>query len=740
MSWPIVFEVPALWLAALPLGLLLGLWAWRQHARGLASGRIAGLLVLRSVALALLLFLAARPMRTSQEWLGNATRPVVILLDRSESMSLKDTGASRYERALIFLRTRLLPALKSADLPVQGMVFDQAAEVVTGAGMISTKPDGKRTNLGGAIAHALNGGQKPLAVIALTDGSSNETTDDPKARGKLSQLGIPFIGVGFGNDDGVQTLSLRRVEAPSTVPPKTEFSVSAELELMNGQQSCACDLVLLRDGQSVQKKTVKLDTGSRAWVESFQLNEPSQGEHEFSVQLLAPNLTGLRCLNGEAGTSVRVVDESELRVLYLQGALTWDYKFIALALGDDPSIKLTGLTRTSRQSVFRQNVETTTELANGFPASLEELAAFRVIVLSNLRPEDLSLEQQELLGRFCGEFGGGVLMLGGAATFDQSWENSKLEKLLPVVFSKEQSDRGTERDFHLELTPEALQNPLFRVEEDRPVKEIWAGLPAFSQFGQVDSAKRGAQVWLVHPSQSGEVGRRILMASQRYGAGQSAVLCLQNFWRWRLAKESDPQQFDRFWRQLFRWLGQAGRSNISIQFADQELRPGREIEVFLERKAGALEGETNRQFLLEVQDRGKHIVYTEGIELPPSQRVSCRFRAQQPDLYTVNVANSARAVIATRPVEIREIDLELERTARNMDALNQWAAVSDGLAFKVEECPQTTDLVARIKEKVEDVRRSQQVRRALGLNGWTLGVILAALSGEWLLRKRWELI
>src|SRR5581483_3766534 len=203
MSLASVFEFPAVWFCALPLGLLLALWVWRQHARGLACGRVAALLALRSVALGLLLFLAARPVRMAREQLGNATRPVVILLDRSESMSLKETVTSRYERALTFLRTRLLPALKSADLAVQGMVFDQAAEVVTGAEMISTKPEGKRTNLGGAVARALSGGQKPLAVIALTDGSSNETTDDARAMGKLAQAGIPFIGVGFGSDDGV---------------------------------------------------------------------------------------------------------------------------------------------------------------------------------------------------------------------------------------------------------------------------------------------------------------------------------------------------------------------------------------------------------------------------------------------------------------------------------------------------------------------------------------------------------
>ena len=72
---------------------------------------------------------------------------------------------------------------------------------------------------------------------------------------------------------------------------------------------------------------------------------------------------------------------------------------------------------------------------NGFPNSLEELAPFRVLILSNLRPSDLTPAQQEILARFCGEMGGGLLLIGGQATFDVSWQSSRLEQLLPVVFA-----------------------------------------------------------------------------------------------------------------------------------------------------------------------------------------------------------------------------------------------------------------------------------------------------------------
>jgi uncharacterized membrane protein len=656
-------------------------------------------------------------------------------------MSLKDPDTSRYQKALVFLSRRLLPALQSANLPVQGMLFDEGAELANGGQMASSIPNGKRTNLGSAIAQALSSsGRTPLAVIALTDGIANEGSGDRQAMNALVDRHVPFIGVGFGADLGVQTLSLRRVEAPVTVPSRTVFSLSAELELMNAEEPIPLDLILYRDGQLAQRKSARPGKGSRTWLETFQVSEETQGVHNYSVQLLPPNAPDLKLVSMQGSTSVRICDEKELRVLYIQGALTWDYKFIGLALRHDPTIKLTGLSRTSKHSVFRQNVESAGELLKGFPTSLDGLAPFRVVVLSNVRPEDLSLAQQEMLARFCGELGGGVLMLGGPSTFDSSWQNTRLEQLLPVVFSANPGVEGLDHPFRIELTEESAVHPVFRLGEDHPVRDLWKTLPSFRQYGRVDSAKLGAQVWMMHPSESGPHGRRILMASQRYGIGLSAVLCIQNFWQWRLAKNSDPQQFDRFWRQLFRWLSEDGRQEVNIEFAEQELRPQMEVQAHLDRQPAPQSiVETNHQFAVRVEDSRNHVLQEEAVELQPFQRVEYKFRAGKPDTYTLRVLDSAKAVVASRSIEIRDRDIELEHTARNMETLSQWASVSDGLAFRVEECPKTSDLVAQIKAKVEEVRRGQPVSRLIGLNGWTLSVVLGCLCGEWLLRKRWAM-
>ena len=66
---------------------------------------------------------------------------------------------------------------------------------------------------------------------------------------------------------------------------------------MNTEQLPAFDLLLFRDGQVLQKKSVEPGKGSRAWLESFKVIEDKPGLHTYTVQLLPPNLPYLKCVN-----------------------------------------------------------------------------------------------------------------------------------------------------------------------------------------------------------------------------------------------------------------------------------------------------------------------------------------------------------------------------------------------------------------------------------------------------------
>jgi hypothetical protein len=736
-EWPI-----ALWLGVPVVLAALTHRARTQWRQGLDVPRVAASAALRGLPLLALVVLAARPIwEETREPEGRRTA-VVLLVDRSASMSLEDDGAPRSARALAFARERLLPAIRQSGLRAEALLFAEDAEPADGPALAAAVPDGRRTNLSGAIARAVGGSPKPpLAVIALTDGVATENADNARAISALVEARVPLVGIGFGSEDGARTIAIGHAEAPPAAPRNQGFRVSAQLETTGDGEVPAFDLLLLRDGQFRQQKTVSGGRGSRTWLEGFDVSEPGEGTYAYTIRMMPPVVPGLRCVNDAVTAAVRISEEKELRVLFAQGALAWDYKFINLALQGDPTLKLTGLSRTSSRSYFYQNVEAAGELSNGFPAALEGIAPFRVVVLSNLRPDDLSGEQQDLLAKFCGEYGGGLLLIGGPETFGASWQGSRLERLLPVRFSAASFAPGGERPFHLRLTDEALRHPAFQVADAGTNRAVWDKLPAFTRFGRIDSAKPGAQVWAINADESGPGGSRILMAAQRYGAGTSAIIALQNLWRWRLDKDSDPVHFDRFWRQLFRFLSEGNREEIAIRFPDQDLRPYSEVHASLEKRPDPERpDEPGRKYHVVIEDGEKAPILDRSIELAPSRPLDVSFRSGTPGVYTLTVQDAVHAPIVTRMLEIREVNVEFQRAARDMGNLHQWAGLSDGVAVKAEDCNDTAGLIANLRARFEIPPRRDPLRKPAGVNGWVMTAILTSLGAEWWLRKRWGLI
>ena len=178
-----------------------------------------------------------------------------------------------------------------------------------------------------------------------------------------------------------------------------------------------------------------------------------------------------------------------------------------------------------------------------------------------------------------------MLLIGGATTFDASWQGSRLEQLLAVRFSAASRRPTDGRPFRLRVTEEALSHPVFQISETADHRAAWDRLPTFSDYAPVASVKPGARVWAV-ANTSGGISRSapVLIASQRYGAGLTAVICMQNLWRWRLAEEANPQHFDRFWQQFLRYLGEGSRDNVVLRLPDQQLEPREDIRVLVERR------------------------------------------------------------------------------------------------------------------------------------------------------------
>ena len=125
----------------------------------------------------------------------------------------------------------------------------------------------------------------------------------------------------------------------------------------NGRKALpSFEVLLLRDGQLVDRRRVESFDGPRTWNETFEAVAAQDGVHTYEIKLMPPADESVVISNSQMTTAVRSVSSKEIRVLYVQGGLTWDYKFVHIALSKDPTIRLTGLSRTANASqVFREH-------------------------------------------------------------------------------------------------------------------------------------------------------------------------------------------------------------------------------------------------------------------------------------------------------------------------------------------------------------------------------------------------
>lgn len=738
------FEFPAALYVGLPVAsALLGWFGYQSYRRGESLARWVTSLVLRAVALVILVLLAARPARVDEEPNEPPRRELCVLVDRSASMSLDEDGSTRYAQSLGFLRNQMLPGAKAADLRVRAFLFAEDAEAALGPQLQAAKPDGKRTNLARGVLNSLAGTpDPPAAVVALTDGVVTDSSENTAALSALIRARVPFVAVGFGSELLARSLSLLSVTAPSTVPPEQPFRVSVQLQATSPEPIPSFDLLLLREGNLIEKKTVSPGSGTRHWQESFEVTENSEGLRNFTVQLLPPTVAGLHCPRTQLSTNVRVGKEKDLRVLFVQGSLTWDYKFIRLAIEEDPLIKLAGVTQTTKQSILHQTIDESDQMAEGFPATLEELSRYRVVVLSNFRAEQLSADRQQMLEKFCSELGGGVLVMGGPDTLDAAWNSAPLGRLLPVRLAAAPLSQGAANQFRLQITREALTHPVFRITDATSQEVAWSSAPTFTHAAAIEGAKPGAQVWAVHSSARGLSGQpAILMAQQRFGAGVSAVIGVQTFWRWRLGRDSNPESFDRFWRQLLRYLAEAGRQEVLIRLPDQELAPGAPVRLIVERLADATAAPAAQRYTVHIEDPQKILVTEPAVELAPGSQATVEFRTREAGMYHISVL-SGEQPLAFRALEIREGNVELDRPGRDMETLRQWASLTGGVAVKAEECRDASMLIETIREHAASPspNRTGAQSTPLGTNWVVLFLLLVVVGTEWALRKRWDWI
>ncbi len=406
-----------------------------------------------------------------------------------------------------------------------------------------------------------------VAVVLFTDGQNNSGVLQPEEMAfKIKQRGIPLLVVGLGNPDPPKNIRVVGLDVDDVVLVGDEVSFDASI-VTEGFRGENVQVDLLVGNELVDRDYVSLEADGVKQTVRLEYTPKRPGD--FTVTVQVEKLGGeLFWDDNTFSRSVKVLDQ-KIKVLYVEGPPRWEYRYLKNALIRDPTMEARILLLSADRK-FRQETSEGLEPLVQFPATEQELFEYHVLIIGDVEPglQDPSgrpfRDNLELIQRFVGDSGGGVVFIAGPRANPQGYLHTPLYPLLPVEIAESGTDFSkriiTDR-FHVELTGAGKQHPVMRLDSDADRNsQLWENtdgvvenhLPGFYWFAEVKKAKLAAIPLAVHEDLSHPVhGRRVIFAVQNYSKGKVFYSGVDNTWRWRAGV--DNLYFYRFWGQVIRW-------------------------------------------------------------------------------------------------------------------------------------------------------------------------------------------
>ena len=549
------------WIAA---ALLVGLSVvFARRLKGWPVARRFAVHGLQFAAVALLLTILAGPALQILR-VAEGVNTVAVLVDTSSSMALPDANgaSSRLDAAKRLVAAGLGGSEKAAIFHFD----DRLRPAVSVAALAAT---GKRSRLVHALTDlTANYDQGALAaVVVLTDGA--QTPGDADDLEPIAAAGVPVHTVGIGAVAIADDVEIAEVLLPPSPPPDTE--VAARVTIRHARTEVGDVRLRVREGESLlAAATVRLDPDTPVLIKDVVFPSGAAGLKEVTFELEAPD--GDPLPSNDTRSRLLDVAAAEHRVLYLEGEPRWEFKFIRRAVAEDKAIDLVTWLRTTPRKTYRQGVADADELIDGFPATLEALYHYDLVILGSLPSNALDDAQHAWLETFVAERGGSVLALAGRqALAEGGWDVKPLARALPVTLERAAPDAPsayTAGEYAAQPTAAGLVSALADIGggDEAAREERWATLPMLADYQRLGPMKPGATTLLeaqgsvrvlpgAEPTVVVRGGSAVpLLVAQPYGFGQTAVLATASTWRWRMRTPPDDERHGLFWRHLIRHL------------------------------------------------------------------------------------------------------------------------------------------------------------------------------------------
>ena len=724
-------------------------------SRVAARGRLLLVLLRLGAFLALVACMLRPTIVSSRKARQQGT--VLVLADASESMTVADgpNGRTRWQE----LGDTLAAARPAAEALVADGDFDIAvwrfnrptrpvpvqADDPLPLGDWQAEVAAEETAIGAAIDDSVRAaaGRNLAGIIVLSDGAQHaypprDLPPQTVAR-KMGDAGVPLWSITFGQQRGVgqgRDAAVSNLAVGETVYLNNALEVAGRVRLDGlADRDVVVRLLAENDAggmEEVARTTVRGRPQSIEEPVRLAWTPKTLGERKVSL-VVEPQEGEVVVTNNELSTFVEVVDGG-LRVLYLEGALRVEQRFLRRVLAASPDMQ-----------VDFQWVDSSRR--DRWPVDLGRVVAgdYNVFLIgdldaSALRPQDM----QAILDKV--NAGAGIGLLGGFHAFEAGgWGSSALAPLLPFEpdrLARQPFDQPVRESLHrtgpLEMLPDRQFGgvSILRLgKSDQETLAAWRGMPPLegaNNLGRlVPTAKPLAVTGDGHP----------LLVGREFGAGRVLAFAADSTWRWVM--QGAGEQHRRFWRQLVLWLARQDdkeKDSLWVRLAQRRVSPGTVL---------AFDAGVTKPDGTATADVAVEAVAVSPTGKPRPVRVPKRgdsFAGTLADfdepgdwklIVKANRPGAAAGLERTARFTVFRQDLELANPRANQLLMRQLAEATAGGVRSPEELSEIFD---EIKGKPAAFETLEQWSYT-PWDKWPMFLLLAGcLCTEWLLRKRWGLV
>ncbi len=617
-------------------------------------------------------------------------------------------------------------------------------------------PRGTSTDISAGIREALSGlsGNPVAAIVMLSDGRHNAGEQPGQAAEYAAARRVPIFAVGVGDPSESRDLAVTDVFAPESAFRDDPFHVSA-LVSARGVHGGTVTVELLEKPErsddppkTVARKDIAIRGPQSQETVSFEHRQKAPGLFAYTVRV-APIQGEFDEANNSRSARINILDE-QARVLLVAGGPTFEYRMVRTLLTRDKTISVSCWLQTADRDFVQEGDAPIERL----PDQYADLCKYDAVLMFDPNPDEFDEQWVEMLAKFVGEHGGGLLWMAGnkhTARFLTAMRTRGVRELLPVAFSPGDeilmADPGGiyRTEWPLKPTAEGLDHPILRHDSspDRN-RRIWESLPGIFWSVPATEPKPGAMVLAVHgdPRQRAKNRPRPMLTAGFYGPGRVVFMAFDGTWRWRAAGE---KYFDRYWIQAVRYLVEGrlmgakkrgvvmtDRDNCSLgeriavtaRLSDRHMAP-----LSVPAVKAAVEHAGLPQTDMELKAVPGRPGYYEGSFIPS-------------DVGTISISvlldgeKPGEETKVTKQVRVEPPRLEFAESRLDKSVLRELAEKSGGGYFEVDE-------IGRIPGAIP-MRRQSAVVAGKPIELWDRWAMLLAvvslLTAEWALRKRHRLI